>query len=316
MLRQQRLQLVGAPAQLVARDGVRQLAHAMPVAQAEDVGEEHLVLVAPAARTAPPSRSDSAPRSRRARSRAASARACGRSARAPSGRPPSQHGARHERAVLLAACVVSTGTTGFTQSSSSHAVLQRHRGVQRLEQHAVHAGATVDLHRRIEPGHAPCSPARRARWERLCAPGRAEADRAPGLEIGRHDHQLRAQLPEVVGAAVVARARAPGSRRIGSLSNTPVGQRRARRPSAVRTAPVAAAAAEVPEHLREQARQRRARAARTPDSWARRRARDRTAPHPPPAGRARGRAAPVTSRSRDTPRGARRRSRPRSRAAR
>jgi len=79
-------------------------------------------------------------------------------------------------------------------------VLERHRGVQRLEQHAVHAVGAVDQDRRVHTGHC------RARLDGgrdrdVVPPGLSEADRAPRAQVGGYHDQAMLQPPEVVGPA-------------------------------------------------------------------------------------------------------------------
>ncbi len=90
---------------------------------------------------------------------------------------------------------------GVHAQQQPHAVLQGHRGVQRFQQHAVHAGAPVNRHRWIESWKRGAG-LHRTRDRHMVGARLAEPDRRSRLEVRRDDHQLVRQLAKVVGATL------------------------------------------------------------------------------------------------------------------
>ena len=95
--------------------------------------------------------------------------------------------------------LASNGTSGFTHSSSVNALVQRHRGVQRLVQRTVDIVFTVDDHRRKQTGQC-ARRLDRARNGHMRVLIRSERHRVSRVEVGRHEKQLALQFAKVVGA--------------------------------------------------------------------------------------------------------------------
>lgn len=90
---------------------------------------------------------------------------------------------------------------GVQADQQVDALLERHRGVKRLEQHAIDIVPPVDAHRRVEPGQRR----RRldgARDRHVVERRLAEAHGVTRVEVGGDDNQFVGQLAKVVGATL------------------------------------------------------------------------------------------------------------------
>ena len=197
MAPEQRRQLPPPLEQVAPRRPVTQLAHRAPRREAEDRGEEHPVLVALGLEQDCVGIGESRGVARepdlqpRVHQRAEHLVEHGGEAALDQNAAPHRPGLDGRPDVH--------GHDGIDAQQQLRPVLQRDRGVQRLEEHAVHAVASVNQHRRIDAGDGRT---------RLHGPGDgdvlplrlAEPDGTARAEVGAHDDELVRQLAEVVRA--------------------------------------------------------------------------------------------------------------------